>query len=77
MKQAIKTILTRLPGGISFLEKLRFKDSEDLFTYYYDRNIWGDQEAHRASSAAAFRRSRRNQQWKTTGVSSRAGCGMS
>jgi SAM-dependent methyltransferase len=45
MKQAVKTMLMSLPGGIGLIEKLRFKTLQELFTHYYEENVWGDQES--------------------------------
>ena len=55
MKQAIKWLLTRIPGGVRIRRalnyyrtkwKLRhFKNIEALFTHYYRENVWGDNES--------------------------------
>ncbi len=54
MKEAIKRILTRLPGGERllharrrriFLRRFGGKGVEELFTHYYDTNEWGNAES--------------------------------
>ncbi len=48
MKHALKRALSLLPGGVSLLEawtRMRFRDSEALFTHYFRQNVWGDPES--------------------------------
>jgi hypothetical protein len=45
MKQVIKTILIRLPGGVSLIERLRARTLEELFAHYYETNVWRDSES--------------------------------
>ena len=48
MKQAIKRILTLLPGGVTIMEAYRHwkpKSKADVFTHYYANNIWESTES--------------------------------
>ncbi len=45
MKQALKSILMRLPGGVRLIERLRTRTNQELFAQYYETNVWGDPES--------------------------------
>ena len=45
MKQAVRTLLMRLPGGVRLIEMLRVQTPQELFAHYYETNVWGDEES--------------------------------
>src|SRR5688572_9182835 len=45
MQQALKAILTKLPGGVRLIEMMRTQSNEELFAHYYENNVWGDPES--------------------------------
>jgi hypothetical protein len=45
MKQALKSILMRLPGGVRLIERLRTQTNQEIFAHYYETNVWGDAES--------------------------------